>query len=320
MDHHCPWVGNCIGFKNHKFFILLAIYGCLGCLFGFVTVLPELLGVAVSPLEQMASGDGSSPSGAPARPPAPKTSLEPPPPTTTVIAAVTAAATAAPLIPPAAPWNAVTTLAPLAPTTTMAPFAVPTTPAFNAAGDGSATSTIALYWRTLVAVSTSDTGGDSGGSSAATGGTANASGTSVGFDGDVCLLLFFAVFSFLVSVLLASLLASHLPLACANLTTIEENYENMENPFAHGSYLKNLQQILGAIGPDWLLPIMPRRPLSDGVSFPRSQELLPTVGAGLEPEDLWKLRYASAPPPHRVIEDNSGQGPLGWVWNSLTGA
>ena len=26
MDHHCPWINNCIGFWNRKYFILLLIY------------------------------------------------------------------------------------------------------------------------------------------------------------------------------------------------------------------------------------------------------------------------------------------------------
>ena len=26
MDHHCPWVNNCIGYDNKKHFILLLIY------------------------------------------------------------------------------------------------------------------------------------------------------------------------------------------------------------------------------------------------------------------------------------------------------
>jgi len=43
MDHHCPWIANCVGFNNYKHFILLIFYAFIGIIVGLCSSLPELV-------------------------------------------------------------------------------------------------------------------------------------------------------------------------------------------------------------------------------------------------------------------------------------
>merc|ERR1712108_84495 len=38
-DHHCPFLGNCIGFHNHKYFLNLLFWGSLTTWFAFATMI-----------------------------------------------------------------------------------------------------------------------------------------------------------------------------------------------------------------------------------------------------------------------------------------
>ncbi|CAE7473106.1 Zdhhc20 [Symbiodinium sp. CCMP2456] len=120
--------------------------------------------------------------------------------------------------------------------------------------------------------------------------------------------------------LLVPLNCSHLPNLLDNVTMIESNYDNMPNPFDQGSRPANMAQIFGSPGIDWIIPIPPLRPLTDGICFaPWDTKPAMALVLAASTRDWAEVERLLKVSSDVNQQDRSGQSCLMWTaqWDNL---
>jgi len=319
MDHHCPWINNCVGFRNHKFFLLLGVYACMASLVALATSLPEFFYCAGA-LTRLDDGFIWEPSD------------------TTFPEYRGYIPNGVNIL--VADMNVEEAKQRCSEIPKCQGFTFKSHDDAERKDDDSEQKEVKDKERRL-----EDANADEEKSSVdpkekfeiyfkdkwdifGKGWTSfkrhEAHHGAKLECTDIIVFMIFGILALMVSMLLTPMLATHLPLALQNVTTIEDNYENMPNPFDQGSVPANLAQVFGAYGPDWLFPVYPWKPLSDGVSYARSDERLGPDGLPERPdgddldiEKLWRKRYHARTPIAVVQEvvDTGALNSLAKWWN-----